>query len=67
LLELARCVPVTPVVAVRVELAAAEVPADHQLGECPLNGFVADGHAVLSLKLLLNLAGLEPCVGHTVA
>jgi hypothetical protein len=38
---------------VLVELAAAQVPAGNQLSESPLNGFGADGHAVLSLKLLL--------------
>lgn len=67
LLELARCVPVSAVVPVLVELAATQVPAGNQLRESPLDRFGADGHAVLSLKLLLHLAGLEPCVGHAVA
>ena len=67
LLELARCVPVGAVVAVLVELAAAEVTRSNELGECPLNRFGADCHAVLSLKLLLYLAGLEAGVGDAVA
>lgn len=67
MLELARCVPVAPVVTVLVQLAAAEVARSDELGECPLNGFGADGHAVLSLKLLLYLAGLEAGVGNAVA
>ena len=66
-LGLTRCVPVSAVVAVLVKLTTSEVPARYQLGECPLNGFVADCDALLSLKLLLNLACFEPCVGHTVA
>ncbi len=67
MLELARCVPVSAVVPVLVELAAAQVPAGNQLRESPLDRFGADGHAVLGLKLLLHLAGLEPCVRHAVA
>ena len=53
MLELARCVPVSAVVPVLVELAAAQVPAGNQLRESPLNRLGTDGHAVLSLKLLL--------------
>jgi hypothetical protein len=52
---------------VLVELAAAEVTRSNELGECPLNRFGADCHAVLSLKLLLYLAGLEAGVGDAVA
>jgi hypothetical protein len=66
-LGLARCVPVGAVVAVLVKLTAAEVPAYHQLGECSLDCFAANGNALLNLKLLLNLACFEPCVGDAVA
>lgn len=66
-LGLARCVPVGAVVAVLVKLAAAEVPARYQLGKCSLDCFGAYCDALLGLKLLLNLACFEPCVGDAVA
>ena len=50
-----------------VKLTASEVPPHYQLGECPLDRFVADLNPLLSLQLLLDLAGFEPCVGDAVA
>lgn len=67
LLGLAWGVPVGAVVAVLVELPACEVAARHQLCEGPLNRFVADGHALLSLQLLSHLLCFEAGVGHAVA
>jgi hypothetical protein len=49
LLKLARCVPVSAVVAVLVKLTAAQVAAHNELGKCPLDCFGADLYALLCL------------------
>lgn len=67
LLLLAWGIPIGAVVSVLVKLTASEVPPHYQLGECPLDRLVADLYPLLSLQLLLDLAGFEACVGDAVA